>query len=67
MSLDIIDALSKFRIHHRSDQQLKLRIGVHSGSVMTGVIGTKFPRYRVFGENVKIALAIQDAGEGKMF
>lgn len=31
MSLALLDAVKSFRIRHRANQQLRLRIGIHSG------------------------------------
>jgi class 3 adenylate cyclase len=34
MSLDMLDAVQKFKIRHRPLDKLKLRIGIHSGNIL---------------------------------
>ena len=38
MSLQILEAVKTFRIRHKPDEQLKIRIGLHTGSCCAGVV-----------------------------
>ena len=44
MSLQILETVKMFHIKHRPDQTLMIRIGLHSGAVCAGVVGSKMPR-----------------------
>ena len=41
--------LVTFEVPHKPGYRLKMRMGIHSGSVVAGVGGTKIPHYSVFG------------------
>jgi len=41
----------------------KMRIGIHSGTVVAGIIGHKKFSYDVWGDNVNIAARLEGAGE----
>ncbi len=55
--------MQRFAMHHaeevNQEDKIELRIGVHTGSVIAGVVGTKKLQYDIWGDTVNVAARME--------
>ncbi|XP_006821919.1 speract receptor-like [Saccoglossus kowalevskii] len=59
----LLGNIQSFKVRHMPDKVLEMRIGIHSGPCVAGVVGDTMPRYCLFGDTVQTGARYESNGK----
>lgn len=63
-ALELRARLEEFKIPHKPGRKLQMRVGIHSGPCIAGIVGgLNMPKYCVFGDTLSIGKYMESSGQ----